>query len=186
MDPINVGFLVGSISSTSINRRLARALERLAPEAGLRLTEIPIERLPFYSADHDASIPAEAAVLKRAIEESDALMIVTPEYNRSVPGVLKNALDTASRPWGQNSVAGKPVAIIGTSAGQLGTAASQQHLRLILSFLDAATMPQPEAYVRMREGQIAEDGSIADESSREFYLAWLRSVREHYASVLGG
>lgn len=179
MTTLNVGFLVGSISSTSINRELAEALALIAPEAGMYLTEIPIAGLPFYSADHDAALPAPADEFKRAVEAADGIIIVTPEYNRSVPGVLKNALDTASRPWGQNSFAGKPVAVIGTSGGQLATAASQQHLRLILSFLDAPTLMQPEAYVQRREGQINANGEITDALSREFYLGWLTAVREH-------
>ncbi|QYM76807.1 NADPH-dependent FMN reductase [Leucobacter luti] len=181
MTSYNVGFLVGSISSTSINRRLAQALVKLAPQAQLSLTEIPIAGLPLYSADHDASIPAEAADFKRAIEGADGMVIVSPEYNRSVPGVLKNALDTASRPWGQNSFAGTPTAIIGTSAGALATAAAQQHLRLILSFLDAPTMMQPEAYVRTVDGLIAEDGRVTDPSLAEFLLTWLRAVHAHIA-----
>lgn len=185
MSQFNVGFMVGSISSTSINRRLASALARLAPEAGLTFTEIPIAGLPFYSADHDAGIPAAAAEFKQAIADADAVVIVTPEYNRSIPGVLKNALDTASRPWGQNSMAGKPTAVIGTSIGQLGTAASQQHLRLVLSFLDAPTMSQPEAYVQERPGQIADDGTIDDAGARAFYLGWLSAVRDHIAQVRG-
>lgn len=180
MTPITVGVLVGSISSTSINRRLARALMALGPDAGLSLVEIPIAGLPFYSADHDAAIPAAAAEFKAAVESVDGVLIVSPEYNRSVPGVLKNALDTASRPWGQNSFAGKPTAIIGTSAGQLGTAAAQQHLRLILSFLDSPTMSQPEAYVRMREGQIGDNGEVTDAGSREYFTTWLAAAREHY------
>lgn len=181
MTPITVGVLVGSISSTSINRRLARALIALGPEAGLDLVEIPIAGLPFYSADHDVELPAAAAELKAAIESVAGVLIVTPEYNRSVPGVLKNALDTASRPWVQNSFAGVPSVIIGTSGGQLGTAAAQQHLRLILSFLDSPTMSQPEAYVQMREGQIGDDGEVTDSASREYFVTWLAAAREHIA-----
>ena len=158
MTTYNVGFLVGSISSTSINRRLSKALVKLAPQADLTLTEIPIAGLPFYSSDHDAAIPAEAADFKRAIEASDAIVVITPEYNRPVPGVLKNALDTASRPWGQNSFAGKPSAVIGTSIGAIGTAVAQQHLRSILSFLASPELSQPEAYIHLRDGLITDDG----------------------------
>lgn len=184
MASLNIGFLVGSISSTSINRRLSEALVKLAPQAGITLTEIPIAGLPFYSADHDADIPAEAAEFKRAIEAVDAVVLVSPEYNRSVPGVLKNALDTASRPWGQNSFAGKPTAVIGASIGQIATAAGQQHLRLILSFLDSVTMPQPEAYLQMTEGLIAEDGEVTDESTAAFLTAWLQAVSAHVTRQL--
>lgn len=139
----NVGLIVGSISSTSINRRLARALIALAPQTDLLLTEIPIRDLPIYSADHDAAIPEEAAEFKRAIVDYDAIIVVTPEYNRSVPGVLKNALDTASRPWGDNSFADKPSAVIGTSMGAIGTAVAQQQLRGILSFLASPVLHSP-------------------------------------------
>jgi chromate reductase len=131
MTVYNVGLIIGSIASASINRRLASALVKLAPQADLNLTEIPIAPLPFYSYDNDGSIPAEAAEFKAAIEAADGIVIVTPEYNRSVPGVLKNALDTASRPWGTNSFAGKPSAVIGASVGAIGTAVAQQHLRSI-------------------------------------------------------
>lgn len=186
MASLNIGFLVGSISSTSINRRLSEALVKLAPQAGITLTEIPIAGLPFYSADHDADIPAEAAEFKRTIESVDAVVIVTPEYNRSVPGVLKNALDTASRPWGQNSFAGKPTAVIGASIGQIATAAGQQHLRLILSFLDSVTMPQPEAYLQMTEGLITEDGEVTDESTAAFLTAWLQAVHAHVTRQIAG
>lgn len=186
MATLNVGFLVGSISSTSINRRLSRALVALAPQAGLTLTEIPIAGLPFYSADHDGGIPAEAAEFKQAIESVDAVVIVSPEYNRSVPGVLKNALDMASRPWGQNSFGGKPTAVIGASIGQIATAAGQQHLRQILSFLDSPTMGQPEAYVQMHEGLITDAGEVTDESTAEFLLAWLRAVQAHVAKQIAG
>lgn len=185
MTTYRVGFLVGSISSTSINRRLSLALTRLAPEAGLEFSEIPIAGLPFYSADHDADIPAAAAEFKRAIEGADAVVIVTPEYNRSVPGVLKNALDTASRPGGQNSFTGIPSAVIGASGGRIGTAVAQQHLRSILSFLNSPEMAQPEAYITMRDGMIADDGEVLDESTRGFLLRWLQAVHAHVAQVRG-
>ena len=184
MTVYNIGFLVGSISSTSINRRLSRALVKLAPQADLRLTEIPIAGLPFYSADNDAAIPAEAAEFKRAIEAADGIVLVTPEYNRSVPGVLKNALDTASRPWGQNSFAGKPSAVIGTSIGAIGTAVAQQHLRSILSFLASPELSQPEAYLHMTDGLITEDGDVTNADTEAFLLSWLRALHTHVAKTL--
>ncbi|MFS0894149.1 NADPH-dependent FMN reductase [Microbacterium sp. 179-I 3D3 NHS] len=184
MTTYTVGFLVGSISSTSINRRLSKALVKLAPQAELNLVEIPIADLPFYSADRDQDIPAEAAEFKKAVEGSDAVIIVTPEYNRSVPGVLKNALDTASRPWGQNSFAGKPSAVIGGSIGPIGTAVAQQHLRSILSFLASPELSQPEAYIHMREGLVTEDGDVTDDSTTEFLVSWLKAVHTHIAKTL--
>lgn len=184
MTTYNVGVIVGSISSTSINRRLANALTKLAPQAGLELTEIPIAPLPFYSADNDASIPAEAAEFKAAVEKAAGVIIVTPEYNRSVPGVLKNALDTASRPWGDNSFAGKPSAVIGISIGAVGTAVAQQHLRSILSFLASPELSQPEGYLQLTEGLIDDDGTVTNESTSEFLLSWLKAVHAHVAKNL--
>lgn len=185
MTTYNIGVLIGSISSTSINRRLATALMQLAPQVDLSLTEIPIRELPFYSADHDAEIPAAAAAFKQAVEASDGIIIVSPEYNRSVPGVLKNALDTASRPWGDNSFGGKPSAVVGASIGQIGTALAQQHLRSILAFLDSPDLQQPEVYLQLTEGLITDDGDITNESTREFLLGWLRAARAHFERYAG-
>ena len=123
-----VGYFVGSLSSTSINRELSKALIRLAPE-DLEFTEIPIGNLPLYSQDYDANYPPEATALKDAIRRSDAVLFVTPEYNRSIPGALKNAIDWASRPWGQNAFDHIPAGVIGASIGQIGTAVAQQSLR---------------------------------------------------------
>ncbi len=181
MTTLNIGFLVGSVSSTSINRRLANALVKLAPEANLNLTEIPIGHLPYYSADHDAAIPAEAAAFKQAVENADGVIIVTPEYNRSVPGVLKNALDTASRPWGQNSFDGIPSAVLGASIGQIGTALAQAHLRGILAFLNSPDLQQPEVYLQLTDGLITDDGEVTNESTKEFLLSWLRTAHDHFA-----
>ncbi|GAA1320630.1 NADPH-dependent FMN reductase [Leucobacter albus] len=180
MTTYNIGFIVGSVSSTSINRRLANALVKLAPQAELNLTEIPIANLPYYSADHDADIPAAAAEFKQAVEAADGVIIVTPEYNRSVPGVLKNALDTASRPWGQNSFQGVPTAVLGASIGQIGTALAQAHLRSILAFLDSPDLQQPEVYLQMTEGLITEDGEITNDATAEFLLGWLRTAHAHF------
>ena len=166
-DVVNAGFIVGSIARGSINRQLAHALARLAPPE-LRLHEIAIAGLPFYSVDHDADFPPAARAFKQALADADAVLIVTPEYNRSMPGVLKNALDWASRPRGDNSLARKPTAIIGTSPGALGTAIAQQHLRAVLSALDAQQMSQPEGYVQFKPGLIAADGSITLEATAQF------------------
>ena len=126
--PYKVGYFVGSLSSTSINRVLSKALIRLAPE-DLEFTEIPIGNLPLYSPDYDPNFPPEARALKAAIAASDAILFVSPEYNRSIPGALKNAIDWASRPSHQGSFDNMPAAVIGASVGQLGTAMSQQSLR---------------------------------------------------------
>ena len=128
MTPYKVGYLVGSLSKDSINRKLARALARIAPPA-LSLHEIPWGDLPIYNRDLDANFPASAVAFKEAITAADAIMFVTPEYNRSVPGGLKNAIDWASRPYGKNALTRKPSAVIGASPGKIGTAIAQQQLR---------------------------------------------------------
>jgi chromate reductase len=142
MTRYKVGYFVGSLSSTSINRELSRVLIRLAPEE-LEFTEIPIGTLPLYSPDHDANYPPEATALKDAIRRSDAILFVTPEYNRSIPGALKNAIDWASRPWGQNAFDHIPAGVIGASIGQIGTAVAQQSLRAVQSFCNARQMTAP-------------------------------------------
>jgi chromate reductase len=137
MSPYTVGYVVGSLATASINRTLSKALIRLAPP-GLVLVEIQIRDLPLYSYDYDAAYPVEGRALKEAIAAVDAVLSVTPEYNRSLPGALKNAIDWASRPWGTNSFAHKPSAVIGASPGALGTAVAQQSLRSILSFCNSS------------------------------------------------
>jgi len=146
MRSYRVGYFVGSLSSTSINRVLSRALIRLAPP-DVQLTEVPIGDLPLYSPDFDQDYPPQARALKEAIAASDAVLFVTPEYNRSIPGALKNAIDWASRPWGQNSFDHVPAAVIGASPGQIGTAMAQQSLRAVLSFCNARQMTAPEVCV---------------------------------------
>src|SRR5690554_4137359 len=123
--PYKVGYFVGSLSKDSINRKLANALVRLAPSE-LEFTEVPIGDLPLYNYDFDADYPEVARRLKETLADCDAVLFVTPEYNRSIPGGLKNAIDWASRPWGQNSFTGKPSGVIGASIGQIGTAVAQQ------------------------------------------------------------
>src|SRR3954469_23674370 len=146
MTRYKVGYFVGSLSSTSINRELSRALIRVAPD-DLEFSEISIADLPLYSPDYDADFPPEARALKEAIAASDAILFVTPEYNRSIPGALKNAIDWDSRPWGQNSFHHIPAGVIGASIGAIGTAVAQQSLRAVLSFCNARQMTSPEAYI---------------------------------------
>jgi chromate reductase len=162
-----VGYLVGSLSRESINRTLAKALIRLAP-SNLELVEIPIGDLPLYNRDLDDSYPAPARALKDAIAGVDAVLFVTPEYNRDIPGALKNAIDWASRPYGQNSFARKPSAVIGASTGKIGTAVAQQNLRSILSFCDSPQMNAPEAYIQLTPGLITADGEVTDEGTEAF------------------
>jgi chromate reductase, NAD(P)H dehydrogenase (quinone) len=166
-ETFTVGYMIGSLAKASINRRLAGALVRLAPPE-LTMREIPIAELPLYSYDFDKSFPPPAQKLKDDIASVDAVLFVTPEYNRSIPGALKNAIDWASRPYGQNSFTRRPSAVIGTSPGKIGTAVGQQHLRSILSFCNSPQMNSPEAYIEYTKGLIDDQGDITVDSTREF------------------
>ena len=167
MEPFTVGYFVGSLSRDSINRRLARTLVRLAPEQ-LRMTEIAYDALPLYNRDHDADYPAVARAFKDAIASVDAVLFVTPEYNRSIPGALKNAIDWGSRPWGQNAFTRKPSATIGTSPGKIGTAVGQQHLKSILAFCNSPLMNAVEAYIQFTDGLITDEGEVTEPSTEAF------------------
>lgn len=167
-----IGYIVGSISSTSLNRRLALALANLAPE-GVEFTEIAIKDLPFYSPDYDTDYPQVGVEFKRQIESVDGVVIVTPEYNRSIPGVLKNAIEWASRPYGSFSFGGKPVAVLGGSPGTIGTAAAQQHLKAVLSHVNAIVMGQPEGFIHVQPGLIADDDEITNEGTKAFLQLYL-------------
>ena len=183
MAAYKVGYFVGSLSSTSINRELAKALIRVAPD-DLEFSEIPIRDLPLYSPDFDTSYPPEALALKEAIHSSDAVLFVTPEYNRSIPGALKNAIDWASRPWGQNAFDHIPAAVIGASIGQIGTALAQQSLRGVLSFCNARQMTAPEAYIQYSKEVFPGDGEVADESVKAFLSSYMGDFRDHLSRVL--
>ena len=181
--PYKVGYFVGSLSSTSINRILSKALIRLAPE-DLTFDEIPIGNLPLYSPDFDADYPPEALALKEAIAASDAVLFVSPEYNRSIPGALKNAIDWASRPWGKNSFHHIPAAVIGASIGAIGTAVGQQSLRAVLAFCNARQMTSPEAYIHFKPEVYAQDGEVDDDAAVAFLSAYMQEFRDHIARVL--
>jgi chromate reductase len=178
-----VGYFIGSLSSTSINRTLSKALIRLAPDE-LEFTEIAIGELPLYSPDFDGDYPQGPRALKEAIAASDAVLFVTPEYNRSIPGALKNAIDWASRPWGQNSFDHMPAAVIGASPGQIGTAVAQQSLRAVLSFCNARQMTAPEAYISFRPGVFTESGEVTDDSTAAFLADFMQEFRVHVERVL--
>jgi len=182
MAPFKVGYLVGSLATASINRKLAQALSRLAP-AELELSEIPLRDLPLYSYDYDADFPPVARSFKQAILDVDAVLFVTPEYNRSIPGALKNAIDWASRPYGENAFARKPSAVIGTSPGAIGTAIAQQHLRSVLSFCNSPQMNCPEAYIQFKPGLIADDGRVSDASTAEFLTNYMAELHAFIARV---
>ena len=180
MSAFRVGYFVGSLSSKSINRLLSKALVRLAPPE-LEMTEIAFRDLPLYNPDYDPDYPAEGKALKAALSNAEAILFITPEYNRSIPGALKNAIDWASRPWGTNSFARKPSAVIGTSPGAIGTAVAQQHLRSLLSFCNSPQMNSPEAYIQFRAGLVTEDGTVTDPGTEEF----LRNFMLEYAAFIG-
>jgi chromate reductase len=167
MSSYSVGYLVGSLSIESINRTLVKALIRLSPEH-VDFVEIPIRDLPLYNSDFDSDYPPVGRALKDAIAAVDALLFVTPEYNRGIPGCLKNAIDWASRPYGTNSFARKPSAVIGASPGKIGTAVGQQSLRNVLSYCDSALMAAPEAYLQFTPGLITEGGEVADKGTEQF------------------
>src|ERR671919_369564 len=167
MTRYKVGYLVGSLATASINRKLAKALIRLAPER-LEFNELSFRDLPLYSYDYDDDYPAVARDFKNAIKASDAVLFVTPEYNRSIPGGLKNAIDWASRPYGSNAFTRKPSAVIGASPGSIGTALAQQSLKSVLCYCNSPLMNAPEAYIQFKEGMITDDGEVTVPSTKEF------------------
>ncbi len=171
MSSFNIAVVVGSLRKESLNNKLAMAAEKLAPPDFI-FSHLNIAELPLYNQDDDGKPSAAVQKLKREIESADGVLLVTPEYNRSVPGVLKNAIDHASRPYGQNSWQGKPTGIMGISVGAIGTANAQQHLRNIFAYLDAPTMGQPEVFLQAKDGFFTADGSVAD-GSKKFLQSWM-------------
>ena len=183
MSPYQIAVVVGSLRRDSFNRKLASAVVKLAPPE-FSFKQLQISDLPLYNQDDDAN-PAESVKrLKGEITAAHGLLFVTAEYNRSIPGVLKNAIDHASRPYGKNAWAGKPAGVMGVSLGAAGTSMAQQHLRNVLAYLDVPTLAQPEAFIQVEEGLFDEAGNIGPDS-REFlrnwmdrYIAW---VKKHTA-----
>jgi chromate reductase len=178
-----VGYFIGSLAKASINRTLSKALISVAPPE-LEFEEIPIGNLPLYNYDYDHDYPPEARALKQSIATADAVLFVTPEYNRSIPGPLKNAIDWASRPWGSNSFARKPSAIIGASPGAIGTAVAQQSLRGVLSFCNSPQMNAIEAYIQFRPGLFTDSGEVTDETVARFLRDYMAEFREFIMRVL--
>ena len=170
--PKQIGYVVGSLRQDSSNRKLAAALVKLGPP-DFNFKELKIGDLPLYNQDDDRAQAAEVLRLKSDLRAVDAVIFVTAEYNRSIPGVLKNALDHASRPYGQSAWAGKPAGIIGASPGAIGTAIAQGHLRTVLGFLDMPTLGQPEAYIQVKDGFFDEAGNVANPETRKFLHSWM-------------
>ncbi|MBV8346648.1 MAG: NAD(P)H-dependent oxidoreductase [Mycolicibacterium sp.] len=182
-DSYTVGYLIGSLSAASMNRTLSKALIRLAPD-NLSLVEIPIRDLPLYNRDVDDDYPPAGRALKDAIAAVDAVLFVTPEYNRGVPGCLKNAIDWASRPYGTNSLARKPSAVIGASPGKIGTALAQAQLRSALGFCNSPQMTAPEAYLQFTPGLITDDGEVTNKSTEQFLRNFMDAFGEFVTRVL--
>lgn len=174
-----VAIIVGSLRKESINLKLAKALSRLG-QGKIETTFVNIADLPLFSQDLEAAVPAAVTRMKNDIEGATAVLFVTPEYNRSMPGPLKNALDWASRPYGKNSFAGKPAALCGASVGNIGAALAQAHIKPVLNYLDLTLMGQPEMYLHFTEGLIDTDGNVANDNTKKFlqgfvdkFAAWI-------------
>jgi chromate reductase, NAD(P)H dehydrogenase (quinone) len=172
MSQYQIAVVVGSLRRESFNRQLANAVQTMAP-AEFSFQQLRIDDLPLYNQDDDGNPAAAVKRLKSEIAAAQGLLFVTPEYNRSMPGVLKNAIDHASRPYGQNAWAGKPGGVIGASIGGTGTAMAQQHLRNVLAYLDVPTLGQPEAFVQVKDGFFDANGHIASDGSRKFIQSWV-------------
>ena len=183
MTTYKVGYLIGSLATQSINRKLAKALIRLAP-AGLEFNEISFKDMPLYSYDYDDDYPPVARAFKEEITASDAILFVTPEYNRSIPGGLKNAIDWASRPYGTNAFTRKPSAVIGTSPGAIGTAVAQQSLRSVLSFCNSPQMNAPEAYIQFKPGMITDEGEVTVPETETFLRDFMSAFHVFIGRVL--
>jgi chromate reductase len=187
MAQFQIAVLVGSLRKDSLNRKLAEALARMAPE-GFELRQLRIDDLPLYNQDDEADPAAPVKRLKSEIAACAGVIFVTPEYNRSIPGVLKNAIDHASRPYGKNAFEGKPAGLIGVSIGAIGTAVAQSHLRTVLGYLDMPTLGQPEAFINAKDGFFEADGQV-NAKSREFvqkwmdaYVAWVKAHAQRAAN----
>jgi chromate reductase len=183
MKKYKIAVIVGSLRKDSFNRKLANAIVKLAPSE-FTFQQVQINDLPLYNQDDDMNQAESVKRLKNEIKDAQGILFVTPEYNRSIPGVLKNAIDNASRPYGQNAWAGKPAGVLGASIGVIGTAMAQQHLRNVLAFLDVPTLAQPEAFIHAKDGLFDEFGNIGIDSKQflqnwmDRYVVW---VKKHIA-----
>jgi chromate reductase, NAD(P)H dehydrogenase (quinone) len=183
MDRYQIAVVVGTLRKDSFNRRLANAIVKLAPPE-FSFQQLQIDDLPLYNQDDDANQAESVKRLKNEIKNSQGILFVSPEYNRSIPGVLKNAIDHASRPHGQSAWTGKPAGILGVSTGPIGTAMAQQHLRNILAALNVPTLCLPEAFIQLKEGLFDGDGNIGADSIK-FMQNWMNKyvvwVKKHAA-----
>jgi chromate reductase, NAD(P)H dehydrogenase (quinone) len=177
MSQYQIAVVVGSLRRDSFNRKLANALAKLG-SSEFSFQQLEIGDLPLYNQDDDGKQAESVKRLKTQVAAAHGLIFVTPEYNRSIPGVLKNAIDHASRPYGQNAWAGKPAGVLGASVGAIGTAIAQQHLRNVLAYLDVPTLGQPEAFIHAKDGFFDNAGNIANAETKKFLQSWM----DRYAS----
>ena len=173
--PVRILGIAGSLRRQSYNRAALRAATQLAPE-GASIDIFEIDGIPGFSEDDEQSPPAKVVEMKRRIREADAVLFVTPEYNYSIPGVLKNAIDWASRPYGDSAWSGKPAAIMGASVGSIGTARAQYHLRQVMVFLDMFPLNQPEVMIGAAHERFDAEGDLTDEETRERVRRLLQSL----------
>lgn len=172
MSQYRIAVLVGSLRRGSFNRQLANAVMKLGP-SDFTFQQLRIDDLPPYNQDDDRNQAEPVQRLKREVHASHGVMFVTAEYNRSIPGVLKNAIDNASRPYGQSAWAGKPAGVMGASVGAPGSSMAQQHLRNVLAYLDMPTLAQPEVYIHVKDGMFDEGGDLANDDTRKFLQDWM-------------
>lgn len=172
MSQYQIAVVVGSLRRDSFNRKLATAVAKLAPPE-FSFKQLQIGDLPLYNQDDDANQAEQVKRLKSEIKASQGVMFVTAEYNRSMPGVLKNAIDHASRPYGQSAWAGKPAGVLGISVGAAGTSMAQQHLRNTLAYLDMPALGQPEVFIQVKEGFFDDAGNIGNADSKKFLQGWM-------------
>lgn len=183
--PLRILGIAGSLRTGSYNRALLQAAQELAPQ-GMAIVTFDLDAIPPYNADVEAQgFPAPVVAFKAAIAEADALLIATPEYNHSIPGVLKNALDWASRPAASTPLNGKPAAVMGASTGVIGTARAQQHLRLVCSYLNMLVLNQPEVLVGRARDKFDASGRLTDEPTRQFMAKFLQAFVQWVARVRG-
>src|SRR5688572_117619 len=185
MSAHNVAVVVGSLRKESFSRKVANALVGMAPDT-LKMGIVEIGQLPLYNQDDDANPPAASAAFKAKIQAAQAVLFVTPEYNRSVPGVLKNAIDIASRPYGKSAWDGKPGAVVSVTPGGLGAFGANHHLRQSLVFLNVPTMQQPEAYLSNAGKVFADAGTLKDDSTRGFLQRFVAADAAWVGAHIGG
>jgi chromate reductase, NAD(P)H dehydrogenase (quinone) len=175
--PIRILGVAGSLRRESYNRAALRTATKLVPEGAI-LETFELDGIPVFNQDEDQNPPAKVAELKRRIREADAILFVTPEYNYSVPGVMKNAIDWASRPYGDSAWNGKPAAIMGASPGAIGTARAQYHLRQILVYLNMFPINQPEVMIGNAAARFDKEGNLTDETTKDFIHQLLQNLVE--------